>query len=429
MPKLLCQLTSWEFAVEWRSRFKICRLHPYIVSVMVLVLFSGILHVISHIEITGDYEGVFVFRSNSGEILDIKDDLFLGDENRLLFKLEFEPFIQLFRVRDVIATDSNFLTVNWHRMEGRGYVIDNYPDGRKLLLAFSRFRAENGIIPSGLFLGGELPFSSGENGEAHLNKTGMAFYNGERWEHIWCTANEAIASASNAGNVQQLCEWKYLGGGVIRNSSKELVLKSSHKTTIDGTPLRIDKTMIFKAADKHFVLVTRVVNVGRAEVSYRYAYGDEPWVGDYGSSAGDVGWVEGRLIRHEELLNTGRSSFAGMFDFGNDLAGENHEFTYAANFVQWLGENRPSVAYISNVPGRFSRIPGTVPLTSRSRFIGLEWGPRLLGPGRSDTFVLAIGMARKDPISDMPVKPSVDFDMDRYAFLREHQIMAVTASQ
>ena len=404
-------------------------MNHYVASLMALFLFPGILYVISHIDITGDFEGIYVFRSDRGGIFDIKDDIFLGDEGRLLCKLEFEPVWQFLGVREVIATDSNFLTVKWHRKEGRGYVIDTYPDGRKLLLTFSRFRAENGIIPSGLFLGGELPFNSGESGEENLNKTGMAFYDGERWQHIWCTVNEAIASAANTADVKQLCEWKYLGSSVIRNSSKEIVLRSSHAAVIDGTPLRIEKTVIFRAGEEHFTLVTRVVNVGRGEVRYRYAYGDEPWVGDYGSSAGDVGWVEGRLIRHEELLNTGRCSFAGVFDFGNDLAGEKHEFTRAANFVQWLGENRPSIAYISNVPGRFSRIPGTVPLTSRSRFIGLEWGPRLLGPGRSDTFVLAIGMARKDPINDMPVKPSVDFDMDCYAFLSEHQMMAVTASQ
>lgn len=410
------------------ARFGIIRTNPYIASFVVLFLFSAILYTVSHIDITGDYEGIYVFRSDRGAIFDIKDDIFLGDEGRLLCRLEFESLWQFFRVREVTATDSNFLTVNWHSKEGRGYVIDNYPDGRKLLLAFSRFRAENGIIPSGVFLGGDLPFDSGESGEDHLNKTGMAFYDGERWKHIWCTVNEAIASATNPGEVQQLCQWKYLGSAIVRKSGNELVLRSSHTAIVDGAPLRVDKFMVFRAGDAHFTLVTRIVNVGRTEVRYRYAYGDEPWVGDYGSAAGDVGWVEGRVIRHEELFNTGMHSFAGMFDNGNELAGESHEYTGLANFIQWLGENRPSVAYISNVPGAFSRIPGTVPLASRTRFIGLEWGPRLLGPGRSDIFVLAIGMARKDPVTGMPVKPQVEFDMDRYAFLRERQVVA-TAMQ
>lgn len=400
------------------DRFSFQGMRPYIGSLAVLAVFSAFLHLISHVDISGDFEGVYVFRSDQDAIFDVRDDIFLGDEGRLLFRLEFEPLIRIFRVGEVTASDGNFLTVDWHASVGRGYVIDNYPDGRKLLLTFSRFRAENGMIPSGLFLGGELPFDNGDRGEEYLNKTGMAFYDGERWFHLWCSVNEAVASGSKNGEARQLSQWNYLGSEIVYGSDTEIVLKSDHGTVIDGTPLRIEKFMMFRAGEAYFILLTRVVNVGQAAVHYRYAYGDEPWVGDYGSSTGDIGWVEGRLIRHEELLDTSRYSLAGMVDQGNELAGEEQNFSGMANFIQWSDVNRPSLAYISNAPGVFSRVPGTVPLTSGTRFIGLEWGPRVLAPGGADTFVLAVGMARKNPLTGAPEKPVVDLDRSRHAFIK-----------
>jgi hypothetical protein len=55
----------------------------------------------------------------------------------------------------------------------------------------------------------------------------------------------------------------------------------------------------------------------------------------------------------------------------------------------------------------FSRFFKT-PLSSNTRFIGLQWGPRTLQPDQSEKYTMAIGMAGRDSITGFPVKPPVD---------------------
>jgi len=67
-----------------------------------------------------------------------------------------------------------------------------------------------------------------------------------------------------------------------------------------------------------------------------YVYGDEPWLGNYGSSAGDVGWVADGLVLHEGAIDVNKYNFLGFYDYGNDVIVELHNFTGMANFIEWL---------------------------------------------------------------------------------------------
>jgi hypothetical protein len=95
-----------------------------------------------------------------------------------------------------------------------------------------------------------------------------------------------------------------------------------------------------------------------------------------------------------------------MFDYGNPLAGEKHEdYTWKANFIEWNMSSRPDVGYFANKEGG-TGFEANKPLANPdNRFIGLQWGPRVLGPNESFTFSLAIGMAGNDPTSGFPEKP------------------------
>jgi hypothetical protein len=152
--------------------------------------------------------------------------------------------------------------------------------------------------------------------------------------------------------------------------------------------------------------VTKISNAGHTPVSLRYAYGDEPWVGNFGSSRGNVGWLKDEIVLTERDIDTRRNSFAGMFDYGNELVGEGHDYTGKANFIEWDPASRPEKAYFSNIMGGITNFQNPIPLSSAtSRFIGLVWGPLTIGPQQSFTFTLAVGMAGNEPISGLPLKP------------------------
>jgi hypothetical protein len=98
-----------------------------------------------------------------------------------------------------------------------------------------------------------------------------------------------------------------------------------------------------------------------------------------------------------------------MADFGNPLAGERNTFTGVANFIEWDEDDRPDKAYISNYSGGVINHTKKTPLISpTNRYIGLQWGPRILKPDQSFTFTLAIGMAEIDPKTGIPRKPKTE---------------------
>lgn len=364
---------------------------------------------ITRVELTGNFEGIFLLKSADGRSLELKDDVFPDECRRLLFKVNLEPLYDYFHVAECEATSAVSLDYEWNEKAGRGFIRNYFPGGRKLLISFGRYIDDTtGLVPSGLFLGGGLPFFENESDEVKMNATGMAYFDGTEWHHVWCTENEAIGSHST---VLQPSQWKFLGSRVLKATDKELALMSRHEVTLDGVPLRIERYVLFRSGDSHFVLVNRVVNAGRSAVTYRYTYGDEPWVGDYGSSRGDVGWVEDGLVNYQGVIDAGKYSFAGMYDYGNGVIGEGHGFTGTANFIQWLGDLRPNLVYFTDRQGVVRSGGEKVPLASdTNRFLALEWGPRVLQPGESDVYTLAIGMALHDPKTGLPVKPQVAFD-------------------
>ncbi len=236
----------------------------------------------------------------------------------------------------------------------------------------------------------------------------MSYSDGTRWYHLWCNANEGLASAKTLTKSEP-ARWQFLGSGVLNRSSNALAIKSSHIALVDEVPLRIDRYAYFRAGDTFFILSIRIQNTGNVPVSYYYAYGDEPWLGDYGSSSGNVGWVDGHIVTTVQYVDTTRFGYAGFFDYGNTAAGEGHNFTRKANFLKWIGGKKPLV-YFSNRETEFpDKNNEEEPLRSDTRFIGLQWGPQTLLPGEKARYTLAIGMAAQDKYG-FPVVPDIELD-------------------
>ncbi len=372
--------------------------------------------------IEGDFEGLYLLRGTNSWF-EVKDEIFLGEYERLLTQFEWEPFVAPLRGNDYQSIAEPYLKYTWHPRNGRGYIQSSFPDGTKLLMCFGRFLDSDGMAPHGLFVGGGLPLWRYEHGDVTMNETGMAFFDGNDWRHIWCNANETIAPATVQPQPVSPSHWRFLGSKVLFATHHELVLKSSHAVDLNGVPFRINRFVLYRAGDPYFVLVNQIKNVGTVTTGYYYVYGDEPWVGEYGSSKGNVGWTRDRLLNYEGTLDPHLYSYAGMFDHGNPVISEksSHE-TERANFIEWLGNAKPDLVYFSNKIGAVADEKERVPLADPlNRVFMLQWGPRYLLPHQSEVLMMAIGMAGHVPNSDIPVKPKITIDWHDLNFVLSNE--------
>jgi len=380
-----------------------CRLST---ACLILATFSMGLYV--NWDITGDWEGFYLL-AGPGWRMTITDDLFPEDAKHLLGSLTFTWLKKAQIASSCDAYTGSCMNIQWNEKQGRGYVKNIFPDGSKLLINLSRFKNEEGELSSGIFVGGGLPASDPDFRLTNNDETGMTFFNSKRWNHIWCNVNEAICPASDTSNPSYPQQWQFLGSRVLENRSDTIVIASKHRFSVDSIPIKIDKFFFYDAGDKYFILVTLFTNAGNKPATFYYFYGDEPWVGHFGSSKGNIGWLNGSLVKIEKEIDTRVNSYAGLFDYGNDLVGERHNYTQIANFIEWDKSSRPDMVYYSNRAGAFSPEVGKgaeVPLSSDScRFLGLQWGPRTLQPQQVLSITLAIGMADNNPQTGFPIKP------------------------
>jgi len=388
-------------------------------ALLALVLSLVFFCATTRFDFDGPLEGIYLLKGEKGHFFELKYDILLGEYQRLIGKVEFEALYARWRSEKDVDKGKPYLKYQWHEKAGRGYFITFFPNGSKFLACFGRFVDDGNKPVKGLFVGGGLPYSHYENAELKMNETGVAFYNGKEWHHLWCTANEAIFPASDPRIQIPPSSWEFLGSKVIFASQYQLIIKSSHLVRLDAIPVRVDRYIIYHAGDRFFTLVNRLTNVGNTLVSYCYAYGDEPWVGDFGTAVGNVGWTRDLLYYYESHIDLTKYSYAGMYDFGNPVIRENPgSFTGLANFIEWQGDVLPNLAYFSNRIGVDPSDGALIPLSDKSnRVLMLQWASRKLLPGQAEKMVLAIGMADNDSKTGFPHKPLVRLDRSELDFL------------
>ena len=353
---------------------------------------------------------LYVLKDAKG-LITFSSDLNYNETEKLLFMVDASP---LFSLVEGIASSSSggpLMRLSWDRQTGKGVIKETRPDGSKFLVVLSRYKEDTGY-PRGVFIGGDLPFGDVDRlKDRSRNNTGISFFDGDKWQHIWCSANEAV-SIKGIDTVIEPEEWKYLGSRVLKDTNREVLIQSMHEFSafsVEGVPVRMlmTRTLSKKGGDDYLLLKVQYKNGASYPIEYFYSYGDEPWVGEFGDSAGDVGWTDGRVFQRESYLLPRQHSFAGYWDTGNLLAGEPRRFSGYADFVEWLSIP-PALVYFSN-SFSLSHIKENRPLDSRdNRIINLVWFSETLQPGESKTYELAFGMARPDPRTGQPVKPPVN---------------------
>src|SRR6185369_8729151 len=200
-----------------------------------------------------------------------------------------------------------YLKYRWNKRTGNGYIQNFFPDKRIIIICLGRFLDSDQKQVNGLFVGGGLPFADYRKQNIQMNETGMAFYTGYGWRHVWCNANEGLSGGNAPDKMIFPSAWKFLGSEVLFSSTRKLVLRSRHEANVDGVPFRIDRFLTYNAGDYHFQLTIRFKNIGDRPTDYYYVYGDEPWLGDYGTSAGNVGWAADGLHYFEGPVDTTNS--------------------------------------------------------------------------------------------------------------------------
>lgn len=375
----------------------------------------------TRISLRGSLDGLYLLKGGDGAIFELKDSVLLGEYERVLLKFEWGSLFFSAWKKDAQRPPIPRFRYVWNEKSGDGYIKSLFPDGTKFIVSFGRFKDSDRGEPSGLFVGGGLPYYEYQDSEVTMNETGMAFFDGVAWQHLWCNANESINSALHPEVVQYPSQWKFLGSRVLYATQHKLILQSSHKVVLDGAPFRINRHVIYRNGERHIILVINIKNIGQSPASFHYIYGDEPWVGNFGTSRGNVGWVRDRLIYYEGSVDVEKYSYVGMFDYGNRMIPRNQgqgNYTGTANFIEWLEDRQPDLAYFSNTIGAFAEEKKKIPLSSEfNRVLMLQWGPRMLNPGGSEFIILAIGMADREPQTGFPEKPTVRLNLDELSYI------------
>lgn len=323
---------------------------------------------------------VHLLKDGSGYHL--STDISFDQLDSLVFSIDATPFLNGVLGTAAAATNGPIMDINFDSESGKGVIKEFRPDGSRLEIALSRF-ADESPSPHGVVVGGDFPMGDGSDGEA---ASGMAFYDGKRWVHLWCNANEGIGVA-RGGPVYEPHDWQYLSGRIVKKNFDEVIVESVHSVRLAGSPLEITRRMGVKAGNGFATLLIKVTNNGRQPVIFDYAYGDEPWLGEFGSSEGDVGWFEGGLVTREAHIDPGIYSTIGFTDMGNPEAGEGGSFTGFSNYIQWLGQS-PTEVYFSD---DFYSVQDRVIASPDNRLLNIVWKDQVLHSGQSKTFRLRIG--------------------------------------
>lgn len=325
---------------------------------------------------------LYLLRDSGG--LRITNDISFYEIDSLVFKIDLTNIFNRIFETSALATDTPLIDASFNTSTGRGVIKEFRPDGSIIEIAFSRFDDVD-VKPRGLIIGGDFP--PGDSG-LKREASGIAFNDGKRWHHLWCNANEGIALSG--GNVYDTTKWIYLEGKIIKRDFREFIAESLHSVDLDGYSVLIKRRLETVAGRNYIDLTIDIKNLSDRVLMIDYAYGDEPWVGEYGTSKGDVGWHPGGLIMNETYIDPLKYSVAGFWDTGNILAGETGHFTGLANYIQWLGKP-PTLVYFSN---DFYSVDPQKPLSSPdSRLLNIVWKGIVLAPGEVKRLYLRIGFS------------------------------------
>lgn len=299
-------------------------------------------------------------------------------------------------------------TVNWSPATGKGDVVERLSSGD---LVRTCFHCQYAGYTGGLVIG-------------NMNGSGMGFYpvrplRGFSSINVFCAQDESIWDrderaeytygwSENFGTGDDGKRLDYVGGSILAHDDRQVVLAGENA----GGCYRVFKVALTQADWRYWVIATRIQNRCSRPVRFDFWTGDDPWIGRYASAEGDVGWTPSGLVRHETFFGLGAFEAGGLYDLGNDAAGEQPgAFSNQANFFAL----DPILALpdFSAFANRFAHREGEThrhrPLDNKTMTaLNLGWRDRTLQPGASMDVALALGLASTAEPGSIPSVPIAD---------------------
>ena len=281
----------------------------------------------------------------------------------------------------------------WNPETGRGVVTHHQPGEGTLTTSFHvGFPGYTG----GLVIGGY-----GSSGLAWRPERPMP---GFPSINVFCAQDESIWDrdegreysygwSENFGTGEDGERMSYVAGRVLEATDERLVLSSENS----GGCYHVRKLAATWASSRFWTIASRITNRCDHPVHFDFFTGDDPWLGTYKSSDGDIGWTPQGALRNETRFAPGEFTAGGLWDLGNESLGQTPDaFSSQASFVA-LDPTLP-LPDEANFANRFAHdkteIDPERPLDNRTMTaMNLGWVERRLGPGESMDVAFALGLA------------------------------------
>src|SRR5512138_3175959 len=92
------------------------------------VLVPGILIVtLVRFSIEGVFDGIYLLKGTGRALLEVKDEIFLGEYERLIAKIEYEPLLNMLRPEFSEPDNDAHLKYRWNERQGRGFIQSYQP--------------------------------------------------------------------------------------------------------------------------------------------------------------------------------------------------------------------------------------------------------------------------------------------------------------
>lgn len=303
----------------------------------------------------------------------------------------------------------------WDATTGRGAVIHHMASGDSLRTCFHcRYPGYTG----GLVIGSQ-------------DEPGMAFIphkpvRGYGVINVFCAWDESLVEldtreevswgwSENVGRGDDGAPLRYLRGSVLEADGEHLSLSSENAVGC----FNVVRVLTTRVDAPWWIAASQVTNLCDHPVRVSLFAGDDPWIGMYRSSDGDVGWTEDGIVRRERAFGRGAFVGGGFYDLGNELLGQSSApFSAQADFVAVDPSlPPPDAAFFAN---GFAHTAAEVDEAraldnATPTALNLAWYNRALRPGERFTWALAMGLAEVSHVGETPRVPKIrDEDWSRW---------------
>src|SRR6266568_9199007 len=98
------------------------------ISIAILIVVCGLLTFV-RFDIKGHFDGIFILKERDGWRYELKDDLYVGDGDRIVYAFDFDdPRFRLANLTKHYKAGAPHLYYEWDEKDGSGFFMNFLPD-------------------------------------------------------------------------------------------------------------------------------------------------------------------------------------------------------------------------------------------------------------------------------------------------------------